>query len=57
MNNQFKKNNIIVNKHLGQDKLFINESVEYLLKNNYIHPDILKNKNLNNGSLACLIFF
>ena len=55
MNNQFKKNNLIVKKHVGQDKLLINKNVDFLLKNNYIHPDILKNKNLNNGSLACLI--
>ena len=55
MNNQFKKNNLTVKKHLGQDKQFINKNVDNLLKNNYIHPDILKKKNLNNGSLICLI--
>ena len=58
MKNQFKKNNLIVNKYLGQDKFIIKENIFKLLKENYIDKDFYynnKDKVEKNGSIICFI--
>nr|QDY51825.1 glycosyltransferase family 25 [Mimiviridae sp. ChoanoV1] len=58
MINQFKKNNLFVNKYLGQDKLILKENISKLLKEKYIDKDFYfnnKDKVDKNGSIACFI--
>jgi GR25 family glycosyltransferase involved in LPS biosynthesis len=58
MINQFKKNNLFVNKYLGQDKLILKENIPKLLEEGYIDKGFYLNnteKVEKNGSIACFI--
>ena len=58
MVNQFKKNNLFVKKHLGQDKLNMKKNINNLIKEGYIDNTFYinnKKKIEKNGSIACFI--
>ena len=51
---------LVVNKHLGQDKLNLNDNIPKLIKEGYIDKELYTNNKTgfeNNGSVACFIYF
>ena len=55
MENEFRKQNLEVKKYLGQDKRLIKDNLNKLVNDKYISKKLKNHKDINNGSLACLI--
>ena len=55
---QFLNQYLVVNKHLGQDKLILNDNIPKLIEEGYIDKEFYFNNKAkfeNNGSVACFI--